>query len=52
MAWPGIGCLLDESHLWKALDTAMAAVQSQSALAETVPAPLLVLDPQGAYRDS
>jgi signal transduction histidine kinase len=40
-------CLLDESHLWKALDTAMATVQSQSALAETVPAPLLVLDPQG-----
>ena len=40
-------CLLDESHLWKALDAAMATVQSQSALAETVPAPLLVLDPQG-----
>lgn len=40
-------CLLDESDLWKALDTAMATVQSQSTLAETVPAPLLVLDPRG-----
>ena len=40
-------CLLDESDLWKALDTAMMTVQHQSALAETVPAPLLLLDPQG-----
>lgn len=40
-------CLLDESDLWKALDTAMMTVQSQAALAETVPAPLLVLDPLG-----
>jgi len=40
-------CLLDESDLWKALDTAIATVQRQSALAETVPAPLLVLDHQG-----
>ena len=40
-------CLLDESDLWKALDTAMMTVRNQTALAETVPAPLLMLDAQG-----